>query len=165
MSAIVPRVNYRSSDPEPLSRGGLAGGKYHGRTKDGAGSKDGWDTRRFAADGPHAGDVLSGACALIGGIAPIAAASHRDASVPQRAGPATSAALDVQHATYRYTGRPDGTTQMQRSLDGGCTWTRAGIVPESVSQLAASPADDTVVSLGPAQTYGIVRTVVRAGQH
>ena len=84
-------------------------------------------------------------CALIGGIAPIAAASHRDTGVPQRAGIAASAALDTQHATYRYTGRPDGTTQVQRSIDGGRTWAHGGIVPERVLQLAPSPVNDTVV--------------------
>ena len=84
-------------------------------------------------------------CALIGGIAPIAAASHRDTAVPQQADTAASAALDTQPTSYRYTSRPDGGTQVQRSLDGGRTWTNEGVVPEPVLQLASNPANDTVV--------------------
>ena len=84
-------------------------------------------------------------CALIGGIAPIAAASHRDTAVPQQADTAASVALDTQPTSYRYTSRPDGGTQVQRSLDGGRTWTNEGVVPEPVLQLASNPANDTVV--------------------
>ena len=82
-------------------------------------------------------------CALIGGIAPIAAASHRDTAVPQQADAAASAGLDTQPTLYRYTSRPDGATQVQRSLDGGHTWTNEGVVPEPVLQLASSPVNDT----------------------
>ena len=84
-------------------------------------------------------------CALIGGIAPIAAASHRDTAVPQQADTAASAALATLPTSYRYASRPDGGTQMQRSLDGGRTWTNEGVVPEPVLQLASNPANDTVV--------------------
>jgi hypothetical protein len=84
-------------------------------------------------------------CTLIGGIAPLAAASQRDTGVPQRAVTAASAALDAQHATYRYASLSNGTTQVQRSIDGGSTWTEGGVVPEPVLQLAPSPANETVV--------------------
>jgi hypothetical protein len=84
-------------------------------------------------------------CALIGGIAPIAAASHRDTAVSQEADSAASAALDTQPTPYRYTSRPDGGTQVQRSLDGGRTWKNEGVVPEPVLQLAPNPVNDTVV--------------------
>ncbi len=49
----------------------------------------------------------------------------------------------TQPTTYRYTGHPDGTTEMQRSPDGGLTWLAAGALPKHVSQLAVNPADDT----------------------
>ena len=84
-------------------------------------------------------------CVLVGGIAPIAAASHRDTGVPQGGGSTASAALDAQPATYRYTGQPDGTTMVQRSKDGGLTWPTVGMIPELVAQLAVNPANDTVV--------------------
>jgi HEAT repeat protein len=84
-------------------------------------------------------------CALIGGAAPLAAASPRDTGFPQRADTAASTAPDAQHATYRYTSLPDGASQVQRSLDAGSTWTYVGVVPEPVLQLAPSPANDTVV--------------------
>jgi HEAT repeats len=84
-------------------------------------------------------------CALIGGLAPLAAASHRDTGVPQRADTAASAAPDAQPATYRYTSLPNGTSQVQRSIDGGGTWTQEGVVPEPVLQLAPSPVNNTVV--------------------
>ena len=84
-------------------------------------------------------------CALIGGIAPTAAASHRDTALPQQADTASSAALDAQPTPYRYTSRPDGGTQVQRSLDGGRTWKNEGVVPEPVLQLASNPANDAVV--------------------
>lgn len=81
-------------------------------------------------------------CALIGGMAPIAAASHRDTTVLQQAG---TPALDAPQATYRYISQPDGTTQVQRSTDGGRTWADAGMVPERVLQLVSNPVNDTVV--------------------
>ena len=81
-------------------------------------------------------------CALIGSMAPIASASHRDATVPRQAG---TSALDAPQATYRYTSQPDGATQVQRSTDGGRTWTDAGIVPERVLQLVSNPVNDTMV--------------------
>jgi hypothetical protein len=84
-------------------------------------------------------------CALVGGLAPLAAAAPRDTGVPQRADTAASAAPDAQPATYRYTSRTDGTTQVQRSIDGGSTWSKGGVVPEPVLQLAPSPVNDTVV--------------------
>ena len=49
----------------------------------------------------------------------------------------------TQPTTYRYTGHPDGTTEMQRSPDGGLTWLAAGTLPKPVAQLAVDPADDT----------------------
>ena len=84
-------------------------------------------------------------CALIGGLAPLAAAAPRDTGVPQRADTAASAALDAQPVTYRYTSQTNGTTQVQRSIDGGSTWSNGGVVPELVLQLAPSPVNDTVV--------------------
>ena len=81
-------------------------------------------------------------CALIGSMAPIAAASHRDATVSPQAG---TPALDEPQATYRYTSQTDGTTQVQRSTDGGRTWADAGMVPERVLQLVSNPMNDTVV--------------------
>jgi HEAT repeat protein len=84
-------------------------------------------------------------CALIGGLAPLAAAAPRDTGVPQRADTVASAALDAQPVTYRYTSRTNGTTQVQRSIDGGSTWSNGGVVPEPVLQLAPSPVNDTVV--------------------
>ena len=49
----------------------------------------------------------------------------------------------TQPTTYRYTGHPDGTTELQRSPDGGLTWLAAGTLPKHVAQLAVNPADDT----------------------
>jgi HEAT repeat protein len=49
----------------------------------------------------------------------------------------------TQPTTYRYTGHPDGTTEMQRSPDGGLTWLAADMLPKPVAQLAVNPADDT----------------------
>ena len=81
---------------------------------------------------------------LIGGKAPLAAAYHFDAGVPQ--GRTTvSAALDVQPTMYRYAGQPDGTTEIQRSQDGGFTWATVGMISELVAQLAVNPVNDTVV--------------------
>ena len=85
------------------------------------------------------------AIVLIGGIAPLAAATHRDTGVPQQVDTAASVALDAQPTPYRYTSRPDGATQVQRSLDGGRTWANSGVVPEPVLQLAPNPANDSVV--------------------
>ena len=83
---------------------------------------------------------------LIGGKAPLAAAYHLDAGVPQGGGTTVSAALDAPQPTmYRYAGQPDGTTEVQRSQDGGFTWATVGMIPELVAQLAVNPANDTVV--------------------
>ena len=82
---------------------------------------------------------------LIGGKAPLAAAYHLDAGVPQGGGTTVSAALDAQPTMYRYAGQPDGTTEVQRSQDGGFTWATVGMIPELVAQLAVNPANDTVV--------------------
>ena len=49
----------------------------------------------------------------------------------------------TQPTTYRYTAHPDGTTEMQRSPDGGLTWLAAGTLPKHMSQLAVDPAHDT----------------------
>jgi HEAT repeat protein len=84
-------------------------------------------------------------CALIGGLAPLAAAAPRDTGVPQRADTAVSAALDAQPVTYRYNSLPNGASQVQRSIDGGSTWSNGGVVPEPVLQLASSPVNNTVV--------------------
>ena len=86
------------------------------------------------------------AIALIGGKAPLAVAYHLDAGVPQGEGTTVSAALDAPQPTmYRYAGQPDGTTEIQRSQDGGFTWATVGMIPELVAQLAVNPANDTVV--------------------
>jgi HEAT repeat protein len=83
---------------------------------------------------------------LIGGKAPLAAAYHLDAGVPQGGGTTVSAALDAPQPTmYRYAGQPDGTTEVRRSQDGGFTWAAVGMIPELVAQLTANPANDTVV--------------------
>jgi HEAT repeat protein len=84
-------------------------------------------------------------CALIGGLAPLAAAAPRDTGVPQQAYTAASVAPDAQPATYRYMSGANGTTQVQRSIDGGSTWSNGGIVPEPVLQLAPSPVNNSVV--------------------
>jgi len=84
-------------------------------------------------------------CVLIGGLAPLAAASHSDTGVAQGVDTAASTAPDAQHATYRYTSLPNGTSRVQRSIDGGSTWTYGGVVPEPVLQLASSPVNETVV--------------------
>jgi HEAT repeat protein len=85
------------------------------------------------------------AIALIGGKAPLAVAYDRDAGVPQGGSTTVSAALDAQPTVYRYAGQPDGTSEVQRSQDGGFTWATVGMIPELVSQLAVNPANDTVV--------------------
>ena len=82
---------------------------------------------------------------LIGGKAPLAVAYHLDAGVPQGGGTTVSAALDAQPTLYRYAGQPDGTTEVQRSQDGGFTWATVGMIPELVAQLAVNPTNDTVV--------------------
>jgi HEAT repeat protein/photosystem II stability/assembly factor-like uncharacterized protein len=86
------------------------------------------------------------AIALIGGKAPLAVAYHLDAGVPQGQGTTVSAALDAPQPTmYRYAGEPEGTTEVQRSQDGGFTWATVGMIPELVAQLAVNPTNDTVV--------------------
>ena len=86
------------------------------------------------------------AIALIGGKAPLAAAYHLDAGVQQGEGTTVSAALDAPQPTiYRYAGQPEGTTEVQRSRDGGFTWATVGMIPELVAQLAVNPTNDTVV--------------------
>jgi HEAT repeat protein/photosystem II stability/assembly factor-like uncharacterized protein len=86
------------------------------------------------------------AIALIGGNAPLAVAYHLDAGVPQGGGTTVSVALDAPQPTmYRYAGQPDGTTEVQRSQDGGFTWATVGMIPELVAQLAVNPTNDTVV--------------------
>jgi len=84
-------------------------------------------------------------CVLVAGIAPMAAAAHRDADVRQQTSTDPSAAPAETHAAYRYTSQPDGATQVQRSMDGGTIWIYEGIIPEPVLQLASNPANDTVV--------------------
>ena len=63
----------------------------------------------------------------------------------RKEGHTVSAALDAQPTMYRYAGQPDGTTEVQRSQDGGFTWATVGMIPELVAQLAVNPANDTVV--------------------
>ncbi len=77
-------------------------------------------------------------CLLIGGLAPAGAAA-------QTVGATSSTIPVTQPATYRYAGRPDGTTQVQRSQDGGLTWPAAGMIPDAVAQLAVNPANDTLL--------------------
>lgn len=75
---------------------------------------------------------------LLGALAPASAGA-------QEAGPTASTTPVTQPTTYRYAGQPDGTTEVQRSMDAGLTWLAIGMIPEPVAQLEVNPADDTVV--------------------
>jgi hypothetical protein len=84
-------------------------------------------------------------CVVALGIAPVSAISPHDNGAPYRTDATASPQQGAQHATYRHTSRPDGSTLVQRSIDGGLTWAPAGIVPEIVLQLAPSPVNDAMV--------------------
>ena len=81
-------------------------------------------------------------CALIGGLAPLAAASYRDTMASPQA---NTPGPDAPQATYRAISQRDGATQVQRSTDAGRTWADAGMVPERVLQLVSNPVNDNVV--------------------
>lgn len=84
-------------------------------------------------------------CVVAYGIAPVSAISPHDNGAPHRTDAPAWHQQGAQPATYRHTSRPDGATQVQRSIDGGLTWAPAGVVPEIVLQLAPSPVNDAMV--------------------
>jgi HEAT repeat protein len=84
-------------------------------------------------------------CLLIGALTPVAVAALGKQGIVQAAGTMTSTTQVAQATTYRYVGQPNGTTEVQRSQDGGLTWLAVGMIPEPVAQLAVNPANDTVV--------------------
>ena len=77
-------------------------------------------------------------CLLIGALAPAGAAA-------QTVGTTSSTIPVTQPAAYRFAGQPDGTTQVQRSQDGGLTWPAVGTIPKAVEQLAVDPANDSLL--------------------